>query len=66
MNPHWHNLIAFLAVLFGIVMLTLNGKAQDAVVVGLVGVLGTFRPWGMGLGASGKSDDPVNIKETDA
>jgi hypothetical protein len=61
-NPHWHNLIAFLAVLVVIGGLALFGKSTDlAIMTGLVGVLGSFRPWGMGQAASGKPDDPVNV-----
>lgn len=63
MNPHWHNLIAFLAVLAAIVALSVWAEADLAIVTGLVGVLGSFRPWGMGQAASGKADDPVNVVE---
>jgi hypothetical protein len=65
-NPHWHNLIAFLAVLICIVVLSLWGKADLAIVTGLVGVLGSFRPWGMGQSASGKADDPINVAPVEA
>jgi hypothetical protein len=50
-----------LAVLLCIVVLSLWGKADLAIVTGLVGVLGSFRPWGMGQAASGKVDDPINV-----
>jgi hypothetical protein len=44
---HTHNLVAFLAVLTAIVLLALAGKATDlAIMTGLVGVLGSFKPWG--------------------
>lgn len=46
MNPALINLIAFLAVLVAIVMLSLAGKATDlSIMTGLVGVLGSFKPW---------------------
>ncbi len=44
---HLFNLVAFLAVLVAIVILALAGKATDlAIMTGLVGVLGSFKPWG--------------------
>jgi len=60
------NLVAFLAVLGAIVTLCLAGKATDlAVITGLVGVLGSFRPWGAATpsseAATGKADDPLNV-----
>lgn len=39
------NLIAFIAVLTSIVVLALAGKNDAAILTGLVGVLGSFRPW---------------------
>ena len=46
-NIHLFNLVAFLAVLVAIVVLALAGKATDlAIMTGLVGVLGSFKPWG--------------------
>jgi hypothetical protein len=40
------NLIAFVAVLLAIVVLALAGRNDAAILTGLVGVLGSFRPWG--------------------
>ena len=39
------NLIAFVSVLAAIVALALAGKGTEAIMTGLVGVLGSFRPW---------------------
>lgn len=39
------NLVAFIAVLLSIVVLALAGKNDAAILTGLVGVLGSFRPW---------------------
>jgi hypothetical protein len=38
------NLAAFIAVLVAIVILSLWGKADAAILTGLVGVVGSFRP----------------------
>lgn len=38
------NLAAFVAVLAAIVILSLWGKADAAILTGLVGVVGSFRP----------------------
>jgi hypothetical protein len=47
-STHAFNLIAFLGVLSAIVTLSLAGKATDlAIMTGLVGVLGSFKPWGV-------------------
>lgn len=42
------NLVAFLAVLLAICVLALAGKNDAAILTGLVGVLGSFRPWQSG------------------
>lgn len=45
---HVFNLVAFLGVLIAIVILSLAGKSTDlAIMTGLVGVLGSFKPWGV-------------------
>lgn len=45
MTDDFHNLIAFLALVGAIVALALWGERTDlAIMTGLVGVLGTFRP----------------------
>lgn len=59
------NLIAFLATLAAIVVLTLAGEKDAAILTGLVGVLGSFRPWTQPDHASGKRDDPVNVQPID-
>lgn len=47
-SVHLFNLVAFLAVLGSIVVLSLAGKATDlAIMTGLVGILGSFKPWGL-------------------
>lgn len=52
LDVHLGNLIGFIAVLTAIVLLSLAGKATDlAIMTGLVGVLGTFKPWGAGTTA---------------
>jgi hypothetical protein len=55
------NLVAFLAVLLVIGALALWGKGDAAIMTGLVGVLGSFRPWTQPDHATGKPDDPVNV-----
>lgn len=61
---HLYNLVAFIAVLGAIVTLALAGKATDlAIMTGLVGVLGSFRPWGSQPphdGAKVEIDQPKN------
>jgi hypothetical protein len=61
---HVYNLIAFLGVLVSIVILAWNGKGTDlAIMTGLVGVLGSFKPWGMQAPADGQKveiDQPAN------
>jgi len=45
MNAERHSIIAFLATLIAIAAITIWGAGTDlAVITGLVGVLGTFRP----------------------
>ena len=39
------SLVAFLAVLLTIAVLALAGRNDAAILTGLVGVLGSFRPW---------------------
>lgn len=57
-RAHLYNLVAFLCVLAAIVTLALAGKATDlAIMTGLVGVLGSFRPWG----ASAPADE-TNVR----
>lgn len=63
---HTYNLIAFLAVLTAIVVLALAGKATDlAIMTGLVGILGSFKPWGSAPpereGPSGSPADPLSV-----
>ncbi len=64
---HLFNLIAFLAVISAIVILALAGKATDlAIMTGLVGILGSFKPWGAAPPAdpqspAGTPDDPVAV-----
>lgn len=42
-------LVSFLAVLVAIVVLALASSKPDlSIMTGLVGVLGSFRPWGVG------------------
>ncbi|WP_309646608.1 hypothetical protein [Phenylobacterium sp.] len=66
-SPHLFNLIAFLAVLSAIVTLALAGKPTDlAIMTGLVGILGSFRPWGAtpaktDEGPTGAPDDPLSV-----
>jgi hypothetical protein len=70
---HAFNLIAFVAVLASIVVLSLAGKATDlAIMTGLVGVLGSFKPWGVQAPPEGPIEakvinppsDPANVTET--
>lgn len=71
-NPHVLNLVAFLAVLASIVMLAAGDSPDMAIITGLVGVLGSFRPWSTTI-ASGTQDvrvanepsDPANVKESE-
>ncbi len=62
---HFFNLVAFLAVLVSIVVLALAGKATDlAIMTGLVGILGSFRPWGAAPpaeGPTGAPNDPLSV-----
>lgn len=65
---HLFNLVAFLAVLAGIVILALAGKTTDlAIMTGLVGILGSFKPWGATpppdapTGPTGTPDDPLSV-----
>lgn len=54
------NLIAFLAVLGAIVALAVSGRVTNldiAIMTGLIGVLGSFRPW------SASGGDPQGMKE---
>lgn len=70
-NPHLLNLIAFLAVLTAIVVLAKAGSPDLAIVTGLVGVLGSFRPWSTTITSGETQDvrvtneenDPANVKE---
>jgi len=48
------NLVAFVSVLVAIVLLALWGKSDMAILTGLVGVLGSFRPWQSGQQGSGE------------
>lgn len=60
-----HGLIAFMGIIVAICVLSLTGKGTDAVVVGLVGVLGTFKPRtnnGEVTVTNGPSD-PIPVKE---
>lgn len=62
-----HNLIAFLAVVAAIVALALiGGTGSDlAIMTGLIGVLGTFRPRERTKGTepAGTPGDPVSVEE---
>ncbi|MBO9574679.1 MAG: hypothetical protein J7494_02980 [Sphingobium sp.] len=51
------NLIAFLAVLLTIAILALAGRNDAAILTGLVGVLGSFRPWHTQRGASKREEE---------
>jgi hypothetical protein len=63
---HTYNLIAFLCVLGAIVALSLLGQRDLAVITGLVGILGSFKPWGSAPskdeGPSGTTADPVKTE----
>lgn len=61
-----HNLVAFLAVVCAIVALALiGGTGSDlAIMTGLIGVLGTFRPRERPK-PDGTPEDPVATKETE-
>lgn len=65
-SVHLYNLVAFIAVLGAIVALALAGKATDlAIMTGLVGVLGSFKPWGSAPpheGPTGTQTDPVTVE----
>lgn len=62
---HLYNLVAFLAVLAAILLITLLGKDVDiAILTGLVGVLGSFRPWG--LTAPDQAEVPKDAKQAAA
>lgn len=70
---HLYNLAAFIAVIIAIVMLALlgNGKTDLAIMTGLVGVLGSFKPWGSVpppemKGPAGTQDDPLAVQGADA
>jgi len=63
-----HNLIAFLSLIAAIVILSAigarTGKPADlAIMTGLIGVLGTFRPKSNGTEPAGTPADPVNVKD---
>lgn len=47
-ETHFYNIIAFVVTVCAIVALALfgNGRADLAIQTGLVGVLGSFAPWG--------------------
>jgi len=72
-TAHLYNLVAFLSVLIAIVILAMNGKALDAaIMVGLIGVLGSFRPWGTQSPQDGTKveidqpkDNPVPVESRD-
>ncbi len=62
-NIHLFNLVAFLAVLVALIVLALAGKATDlAIMTGLIGILGSFKPWGSSP-VGGTQD--VNVTNTD-
>lgn len=60
-NPHILNLVAFLAVLVAIVVLAQSGSPDLAIVTGLVGVLGSFRPWSTTI--TGNEQESTTKKE---
>ena len=64
---HLFNFLAFGLVVTAIVVLALAGKATDlAIMTGLVGVLGSFKPWGAQSaphsGPAGTPDDPLAVE----
>lgn len=72
---HLYNLIAFMGVLIVIAILAGNGKGTDlAIMTGLVGVLGSFKPWGAQsppqdgtkVQVDQPADKPIPVAETDA
>jgi hypothetical protein len=70
-NPHLINLCAFITLLGAIVTLSLAGKATDlAIMTGLIGVLGTFRPWTANPAPTdspaGTDEDPVKTEITNS
>ncbi|WP_028970169.1 hypothetical protein [Sphingomonas sp. URHD0057] len=69
-SVHLFNLVAFLAVLSSIVVLSLAGKSTDlAIMTGLVGILGSFKPWGLAPppdGPSGTPGDPIAVAGANA
>lgn len=70
-SVHAFNLIAFLSVLVAIVALSLKGKPDLAIMTGLIGILGSFKPWGLQAPPDGPLEaklvnspaDPVPTKE---
>lgn len=72
-NPHVLNLIAFLAVLGAIVALAMGASRDMAIITGLVGVLGSFRPWSTSIASGEPTDvrvankpgDPAIVKEAE-
>lgn len=62
---HTYNLYAFLAVLVVILVLSLFGQKDLAVITGLVGILGSFKPWGSAPtdkhGPAGTPADPIAV-----
>ena len=58
-----HTLIAFLATLAAVVALALFGDRTDlAIMTGLVGVLGTFRPMQRKVEVDQPADKPVPVE----
>lgn len=62
-NPHVLNLVAFLAVLGAIVALAAGNHPDMAIITGLVGVLGSFRPWSTSIGSVTPSNDPLQTED---
>jgi hypothetical protein len=62
---HLFNLVAFIAVIVSIVVLALagDGKTDLAIMTGLVGVLGSFKPWGSAPPQEEQKKAPDSAKE---
>lgn len=65
MSDTWHSLIAFLSVVAAIVALALiGGTGSDlAIMTGLIGVLGTFRPQSRKVEVDQPANKPVPVDQ---